>query len=266
LVLALAAALLALGGGSRAPSPAGEAGLRVSVLDVGQGDSILLEPRRAAPLLVDAGPAEADVAGMLADRGIERLGALVITHPQADHAGGAPEILRELEVGRLASAVADRAATRAAKLNQIPTLELARGAALRSGRLRVEVLWPPVEALDRGAPGEDANLLSLVLLARWRSFEIMLTGDAEAETVPIDPAAVDVLKVAHHGSADADLDELLARSSPELGVISVGAANPYGHPARETLATLAEESVPTLRTDLQGEVTIDVARDGWSVR
>ena len=89
---------------------------------------------------------------------------------------------------------------------------------------------------------------------------MLLTGDAEAESVPIDPGPVDVLKVAHHGSEDAKLDELLARSVPKLAVISVGAGNPYGHPADRTVTALREQAVPTLRTDRQGE--IDIAADG----
>ena len=81
-------------------------------------------------------------------------------------------------------------------------------------------------------PSEDPNLLCLVLVARWRHFSMLLTGDAEAESVPIDPGPIDVLKVAHHGSEDAGSDGLLERSVPKLAVISVGAGNPFGHPAR----------------------------------
>jgi competence protein ComEC len=76
---------------------------------------------------------------------------------------------------------------------------------------------------------------------------------------------VDVLKVAHHGSEDAGLAGLLARASPRLAVISVGAGNPYGHPAPETLATLAQSGVAIRRTDGAGEVVIEVRKAGWSV-
>jgi competence protein ComEC len=94
---------------------------------------------------------------------------------------------------------------------------------------------------------------------------MLLTADAEAESVPIDPGPVDVLKVAHHGSEDAGLDGLLDRSVPRLAIVSVGEENPYGHPAPQTLAELAEHRVGVLRTDTNGDVTIDVSRDGWSV-
>jgi competence protein ComEC len=127
----------------------------------------------------------------------------------------------------------------------------------------LEVLWPPGSLLD--ARGTDPNNTALVLLARWYGFSMLLTADAEAEAVPLDPGPVDVLKVAHHGSEDAGLDGLLDRTAPRLAVVSVGEGNPYGHPAPQTLAELAEHRIRTLRTDLDGDVTIDVTRDGWTV-
>jgi competence protein ComEC len=84
--------------------------------------------------------------------------------------------------------------------------------------------------------------------------------------VPLDPGPVDVLKVAHHGSADPGLGRLLDEAAPRLAVISVGAGNPYGHPTSQTLRTLAAHRVPALRTDLDGAVEIDVERGGWSAR
>ena len=81
---------------------------------------------------------------------------------------------------------------------------------------------------------------------------MLLTADAEAESMPIDPGPVDVLKVAHHGSEDAGLGALLERTWPRLAVISVGADNSYGHPTGATLATLAAHGVPVLRTDRDG--------------
>jgi competence protein ComEC len=94
---------------------------------------------------------------------------------------------------------------------------------------------------------------------------MLLTADAEAEAVPLDPGPVDVLKVAHHGSDDAGLAALLDRASPKLAVISAGAGNPYGHPTAATLATLASHDVATLRTDLDGDVVIDVSRRSFAL-
>ena len=82
------------------------------------------------------------------------------------------------------------------------------------------------------------------MVARWGAFSMLLTADAEAESTPIDPGPVDVLKVAHHGSEDAGLGGLLERTLPRLAVISVGEDNTYGHPTAATLATLAAHGVP----------------------
>ncbi len=103
------------------------------------------------------------------------------------------------------------------------------------------------------------------MLAEWRHFSILLSGDAEAELAPIEPGPVDVLKVAHHGSADAGLDRLLDLAVPDLALISVGDDNPYGHPTPETLAELDRHGVPALRTDERGTIEIEAEPAGWTV-
>lgn len=136
-------------------------------------------------------------------------------------------------------------------------IRVAEGSGLRSGSLRLDVLWPP-RVLFEGAPPADPNARSLILLARWRGFEMLLAGDAEAESVPIDPGPLDVIKVSHHGSADEGLAALLERAAPRLAVISVGVGNRFGHPDPGTIAALRAHGVPVLRTDEQGTVTIEV--------
>jgi len=241
----------------RPPGSGPSRGLRVTVLDVGQGDAILLQPARAGPVLVDGGPPGSDLERKLRDRGVTRLAAAVVTHDQSDHVGGVEEILGDLAVSRLVYArVGSRVLDAARAAGSVPT-RVAEGSDLRSGGLRLEVLWPPRELLDESHP--DPNQASLVLLARWRDFEMLLTGDGEAEAVPIDPGPVDVLKVAHHGSADAGLGALLDRAAPRLAVVSVGADNSYGHPDPTTLRTLARHGVGLFRTDREGSVEIAVA-------
>jgi competence protein ComEC len=241
-------------------------GLRVSVLDVGQGDAILLQPGDGDPVLVDAGPADANVAGALAERGVDHLAAVVATHPQADHVGGIPAVLERVPTDRLLHAAADRHLLGAASAAGTPGLRVAAGSRLRSGSLRLEVLWPPKLRLDaHSGAGGDPNELSVVVLARWQQFELLLTGDAEAESAAIDPDPIEVLKVAHHGSEDAGLDGLLDRTVPKLAVVSVGEDNPFGHPSPATLAELADHGVRVARTDLGGTLTIDVDRDGFNL-
>jgi competence protein ComEC len=252
----LAAAALAVGG------PDGDSGrvpgLRVRVLDVGQGDAILLEPRLGDPVLVDAGPPTGAAATRLAELGIDSLAAVVITHADSDHAGGLADVLAAAPAARLLLARADRELRGAAAAAGTALTRVMAGARVRSGALRLEALWPP-EDVSVAEP----NAASVVLLVRWRGFRMLLTGDAEAEAAPLHPGDVDVLKVAHHGSEDAGLASLLREAQPELGLISVGAENPYGHPAPPTLATLAEGGVPVLRTDEEGELVVSVAAGDW---
>lgn len=241
-------------GGASAPAP----GLRVEVLDVGQGDAILFQPARAPAVLVDGGPPGGFLAEKLREAGADRLGVAVVTHEQSDHAGGIEELLGRFPVERLIYARLSRRLRGKAESSGAVTARLAQGEAIRSGSLRLEAVWPPRSLLEAPLAGADPNTQALVFLARWHDFSMLLTADAEAEQAPLDPGPVDVLKVAHHGSDDAGLGALLARTSPRLAVISVGAGNSYGHPTSGTLATLNAHRVPTLRTDLEGTVTLDV--------
>ena len=248
--------------GSSASRPSAGTHLAVRVLDVGQGDSILLDPPDGAPVLIDAGPPGDGVEDRLGELGVDRLSALVITHDQSDHAGDLAALLDSVRVDRLVYGRDDPRLRRAALAAGAEPHRLAQGGEIDSGGLQLGALWPPRELL--GEVSEDPNLLCLVLVARWRHFSMLLTGDAEAESVPIDPGPVDVLKVAHHGSEDAGLDELLERSVPKLAVISVGAGNPFGHPTGPTLADLDEHGVPVMRTDTQGEIDIEADGSHWT--
>ncbi len=239
----------------------GGPGLRATVLDVGQGDAILLQPGSAPAILVDGGPPGDGLAAQLRENGAAGLAAAVVTHDQADHAGGIEEALGSIPVRTLVYGVVGRRLLAEARSAGARTRRVAAGAELRSGRLRLDVIWPPSELLAGSHAGQDPNRLALVMVARWGGFSMLLTADAEAESTPLDPGPIDVLKVAHHGSEDAGLAGLLERTRPKLAVISVGADNPYGHPTAKTLASLAAHGVRTLRTDEDGPVAI-VVRGG----
>ena len=266
-VAALHLAVPASGGdGGRDAAP----GLAITVLDVGQGDAILLEPVDGDPVLVDTGPPGAGIAEKIADEDIDRLGAVVLTHTQLDHAGGLGEVLAELPVGSLVHATAAPRLLERARAVGARAVPVARGDTLRAGSMRLDVLWPPARPDSRSraptATADDPNASSVVLLARWRRFTMLLSADAEAEVAPLEPGPVDVLKVAHHGSEDAGLERLLDATVPRAAVISVGEHNPYGHPAPATVSALAEHRVSTLRTDEHGDVEIAVGADGWTAR
>ncbi len=248
-----------------APAPPGlpPTDLTVRVLDVGQGDSILLDPPDGDPVLVDTGPPGDGVEDRLSGLGIHSLAAIVVSHDQSDHAGDLGELLSSVRVDRLVYGRDDPRLRGAALAAGAQPYRLAEGGEIDSGSLHLSALWPPRELL--GETGEDPNLLCLVLVAQWRHFSMLLTGDAEAESVPMDPGPIDVLKVAHHGSADSGLGPLLDHSVPKLAVISVGAGNSYGHPTEATLEELRSHDVPAMRTDRQGEIDIDANGSRWTV-
>jgi competence protein ComEC len=244
------------------------AGLRITFLDVGQGDSVLLETP-SGRVLVDEGPPEADVAGQLTRMGIRSLSALVLTHPERDHVGGAAAVLRRLRVGSVLDP--ELAATRpeyeealaAMRERRVPRRLARRGAEFRMGGLVLRVLSPS----DGGLASENPNLNAVVLVASYGELDVFLPADAESDVTERLRGLrdVEILKVAHHGSADPGLPDELRILRPEIAVISVGRGNDYGHPRPETLAALA--AVPDLglyRTDVDGRVVIE--SDGRSLR
>jgi competence protein ComEC len=256
-VLALVVAWRSAPTGDPPPPPAG---LRLTVLDVGQGDAILLQVAEGA-VLVDQGPPEGEVADQLDELGVERLTALVLTHPQRDHVGGAAEVLERVDVETILDSgirepSADwSAAFAVARRDRVRVVTARAGQRFRVGRLRLAMLWPDGPA----PPGADPNDHAIVIVASYGDVDALLTADAEGNvTVPLRPPPVEILKVAHHGSADERLPALLKLLRPELALVSVGSGNDYGHPAPSTTAAL--ESFPGLevyRTDRDGRVTVE---------
>jgi competence protein ComEC len=244
-------------------------GLRITFLDVGQGDGALIQVPEGA-VLVDEGPPEADVAGQLGRLGIKRLAMIVLTHPQRDHVGGAAKVLDRLTVGAVldpaipSESSDERAALSAAHRRHVRVVVARSGESFSLGRLRFRVLWPD----GPGAPGDDPNNHAIVLLASYGKVDALLTADAESDvTGRLHVPPVEILKVAHHGSADDGLPKFLQAIRPQLAVISVGAHNDYGHPTPSTIAEL--EAVPGLslyRTDRDSRVVVESDGRGISVR
>ncbi len=261
-VLAALALLPALRSG---PAPAPDA-FQVAFLDVGQGDATLVRHGTAA-VLVDAGPPDGPVLRRLRELGVRRLDVLAITHAQADHDGGAAQVLRTLPVGLLLDGrdgVRDGPGLRAAATagsRRVRRVEAVAGTVLRIGPMTLRVLSPPARD-PAAAPAGDPNDRAVVATVTDGPATVLLTADAESDvTAPLALPRVDLLKVAHHGSADPGLPRLLQRLRPRVAVMEVGARNTYGHPAPATLAALAAAVPAVARTDRDGTVVV-TARGG----
>jgi competence protein ComEC len=258
----LAAASVVLAG----PGP--PARFTVRFLDVGQGDSVLIQHPDGTAVLFDGGPPEAGVTRLLRRAGVRRLALVVATHPSRDHHGGLSAVLYRFPVQALldgGDGTPDptfRALERQAdarRIRRIPaiaplTLTLAHG------DLTIRVLSPPPR--PPGPAPEDPNPRAVVAIVSCRGFDLLLSADAESDVLlPLDLPDVDAMKVPHHGSADPGLPELLEEITPEAAAIEVGAGNTYGHPAPSTLDALRKAHVATYRTDRDGTITLTPGLD-----
>jgi competence protein ComEC len=256
------AALVVARAAGGAPPALAPGELVVSFLDIGQGDATLLQTRAGA-ILVDTGPPDGPILRRLAQAHVRRLDALVLTHAQADHEGAAPAVMRAYDPRLVIDGGSGWPSRVQRALPPLASAEHARmiapeaGETVRLGALTLRVLWPPPRPPD-WRPSGDPNETAVVALASDGPFRLLLTADAESDvTGPLDLPTINVLKVAHHGSADPGLPALLTRLRPRIAVIEVGRHNAYGHPAPSTLAAL--RSVPTVvRTDRDGTIRLDV--------
>ncbi|MFD7479785.1 ComEC/Rec2 family competence protein [Streptomyces sp. NPDC059837] len=250
-------------------------GWRFAMCDVGQGDATVLAAGEGTAVVVDAGPDPALVDHCLTTLGITRIPLVVLTHFHADHVAGLPGVLRERAVGAIETTgfaePPDQAefVRREAAERHISVTSAVAGERQRVGGLDWQVLWPPPSP----APTPDGpNDASVVLLVRSAGLRLLLLGDLEPPAQQAllrspaagELAAVDVLKVAHHGSAYQD-PELIRRVAPRLALISCGRDNPYGHPAPGTVAALRAGGAVVLRTDRDGALAVVGAGGGLSV-
>ncbi|MGN6741859.1 MAG: ComEC/Rec2 family competence protein [Amnibacterium sp.] len=277
LAAALAAALVllagvgVLAGGLVARAVAPPADWEIAGCDVGQGDAFLLNGGGGHVALVDTGREPGPILACLDRLGIRRIDLLVLTHWDADHVGASRSVADRVGtafVGPSDGAAADalRAAVAAAGAHVV---QVHRGEHATVGRLRIDVLWPE-EPLGSIQPGNPASI-TLLVTGRLRS---LLTGDlgedAQNALLAAGPLPrVDVVKVAHHGSADQS-PACDAAADPAVGLIGVGAGNDYHHPTARLLRILRSDGVAPFRTDQDGLLLVARAADGgitvWTER
>jgi competence protein ComEC len=246
------------------------------VLDIGQGDAILLRDGATA-LLVDGGGwqngdiAQSVLVPALAHLGVRHLAGVALTHPDVDHCAGLVGLASYLPIDRLllSPGWADsRCVDRLLVLPGVRVKPLWRGESFNLGRWRIRTLHPAA-GQRRGR-----NNRSLVLLATLASHRVLLTGDlerqGESQILDVRGAgelpAVDLLKVGHHGSATSTSRPWLDRLQPRLALISCGLENRYGHPADEVVERLGHHRARVLRTDRDGAIRIAFVAPGhWRI-
>jgi competence protein ComEC len=270
-------------GAVRSGAPRGK--LRVTVLDVGQGDSVLVDLPDGSGMLIDGGGMVGNpidlgarvIQPVLRARRRRRLEAMVLTHPHPDHFGGLVSTLPLVEVGELwdtgqgealsagprYAALVDGARARGIPIRRPGDL---CGAAREAGGATIEVLAP----CPTYGPDASANDGSLVLRISYGGRAALLTGDVEHEgeraLLALAPGSLraDFLKVGHHGSRTSSSPAFLAAVRPALAAISAGVRNRFGHPHPSTLAGLEARGIEVLRTDQGGEIVWET--DGSEVR
>ncbi|MFD0037387.1 ComEC/Rec2 family competence protein [Streptomyces anulatus] len=243
-------------------------GWAFALCDVGQGDAMVLMAGEGAGVVVDAGPDPRAVDRCLRDLAVTRVPLVVLTHFHADHVRGLPGVLRGRAVGAIQTTSLeeppDQAAfvRRTAAAARVPTLRAVAGEHRRAGPVDWRVLWPRQGAGGAGATVREPNDSSVTLRVRAAGgLTLLLLGDleplAQRELLRGREASgpLDVLKVAHHGSAFQDAG-LLHSVRPRLALISCGADNPYGHPSARTVGALRAAGARVLRTDTDGPIAV----------
>ncbi|GBD97892.1 MAG TPA: DNA internalization-related competence protein ComEC/Rec2 [Nitrospirae bacterium] len=256
--------------------------LRVTFLDVGQGDASVIELPDGKIMLIDGSTHEPDmgqrvIAPYLWSRGIRRVDYMVMSHPHPDHFGGLIYIMDNLDVGEIwfNGRRSDESLEFFQKMEEkdIPYRILARGDMLEAKGYKIYALHPYDEfyADSPRARFSNQNSASLVLKIENNDVSILFTGDIETEaeenlTRLGGRLKSDIIKVPHHGGRTSSLTGFIQTVSPQIAVISVGRNNPYNHPHQETLRRYEDEGVRVFRTDTSGAVTIISGGNTYEVK
>ena len=256
--------------------------LKIHFLDVGEGDSILIQTPKGKAVLVDTGNLITGfkVVKYLQKNGIQNLDYLVLTHPHLDHIGGTFFILQMINVKKIYDNGQDLSqlieSFDAYRWYEQLVRENDNYRVLKLGDeflvdgVKFKILWPPCPFIF-----SDFNTNSLVIMVEYKKFRCLLSGDltelGENELLKIGEnellkSGIDIkaniLKVAHHGSKDATSEEFLKAVSPSISIISVNRDNIRGYPSEEILRRLKNLGIKIYRTDLNGNVIITVEESG----
>lgn len=252
-------------------APATTGKLTISFIDVGQGDSILVQAPSGKTMLVDAGVLEmgSRVVSYIKSKSIKKIDILVATHPHNDHIGGMPDVINSFSIGQI---YMPKASTNTYSFEKLLTAIKRKGLTVKTAKAGVVLDLGSGITAKMLAPNsthyEDLNNYSAVIKITYGKTSFLLTGDAETQSEQEMLKAgydlkADVLKIGHHGSAYSTSLAFLKAVSPKYAVISVGKNNDYGHPAQVTINRLKYYRIPMYRTDECG--TIVATSDGKTI-
>lgn len=243
--------------------------LHVYVLDVGQGDAILMVTPSGAQILIDGGPDlsllnQLDRHMPFFDRTLE---LVVVTHPDADHIGALPDVLRRYTVDQILMTGADHTSGKYDALRSeitdrsIPVLYPDPTIDIVMGDVVLDVVWP-IEMGHWSVSTGSSNNRSIVLRVLYKDHSILLTGDIELEAehqILASGADIrsDILKVAHHGSRTSSSTGFLLAVDPDLGLISAGRDNRFGHPHGSVVDRFQYFGIPTKTTASKGVISLE---------
>ena len=243
----------------------------VHYIDVGQGDSILIQVNNKN-LLIDAGPQsdKKNLLSYLSALNLEKLDYVIATHPHEDHIGNMDDVINDYNV----------LAFYAPKVQSTTKTFEKMVESLKSKNLKINVIKKGTDSIDLGentkvtvlSPTkdsyEDLNNYSPVMKIEYGKTSFLFTGDAEKDVekeilATNENISADILKVGHHGSSTSTTKDFLKKVNPSLGVISVGQDNTYNHPNDDTIKRLKENKVTIYRTDKDG--TVILSSDGSKI-
>lgn len=249
--------------GENQPKTTADGMLTAHFIDVGQGDSELLQLPDGQTMLIDAG---GDVRNYIASLGIEKIDYLVATHPHADHIAYMEEVIRDFDIGEV---YMPRVSHTSKTFENMLLAIQEKGLKIKTAKAGVNILSADGLTIDIVAPASDSyddlNNYSAVIQVTYKDTAMLFTGDAEtlSENQIAADISADVLKVGHHGSSTSSSASFLNRVNPKIAVISCGEGNDYGHPHREVLQRLNKRNVEIYRTDEDG--TIVITSDGMNL-
>ena len=248
---------------------------QVANCDIGQGDSMVINLGNHQGIVIDVGPDAVAEDRCLKALGINEIPLLILSHFHADHVAGLPGAIKNRTVGQVWVSVNSAPLVESAKaqaaLKGVEMIKAVRGMSARVGPLTIRVLWPTLSATsfeEMPGDGSQINNSSIATLITSDAFSLFAGGDLEPPVQEIlvkDVGPVDIYKVCHHGSRYQDL-AFMSALHPRISIISVGAGNTYGHPAVQTLQSLARLGSEVLRTDIDGAIAVQVRNHQFTVR